>query len=318
MKTVVQLLYTVVFSLGVAGVFLTLYRFLKDRSDGIRFFLLSFMVFTLHTATILVSYYFGVLEAAAGAQMVVSRVNRYLLAISVCFVSSSIFLCFRCRFRIRLTRFKRALYGVLIFLVPQFLFSSSRIGVVSGGRTGADFFQVVALMVALCTAAMLAVRSAKAEMKSRAAVLRFLLGGTGALLLGQLTDLYLKFSGSYSALSFTVFGYAALSSCTIAAVFHHARRVTFPAAKAFIRVLAICGISRREQEIVDLIIKGYSNRRIAETLFISVSTEDSYREHLSQGRYKQQDGTFRHAQERTGRGGPGEIRAPLKIIPKYY
>ncbi|MBN2322884.1 MAG: response regulator transcription factor [Spirochaetes bacterium] len=275
MKTVIQLLYTMAFSLGVAGVFLTLYSFLKKRSNGTRFFLLSLGFFTLHTAAILVSYYFDAADDAAGAGMIVPRVNRYLFAVSICLISCAIFLWVRCRFRVRQTRFKRALYGVAIFLVPQLLFSSSRFDVASGGRAGLDFFWLVAITVAVCTAARLAVRPVKGEKKRRSAVSRFLLIGTCALIAGQLADMYLTLSGFFSGLFFSVFGYAGLGAATIVAVFHHSRRDS-SFSGAFIRNLAIGGISRREREIIDLIVNAYPNRRIAETLFISVSTVKSH------------------------------------------
>ena len=268
MKTVVQLLYTGIFSLGVAGGFLTLYRYLKDRSDGTRFYLFAFIVFTLHTATILVSFYFSVADTPAGTQSVISHVNGYLCAISVCFISCTVFLRFRRSIIIRFSRLKRVLYGVLIFLVPQFVFSSSRIGGGSGGGAGADIFWFITLMVAVSTAAILAVRLLKPQMRGRTNVAGVLLAGTAVLIAGQLADLYVKLFGSYSTLSFTVLGYAALSACTIAVVFNHALRAS--------SLSVIGGISRRELEIMDLIIKGYSNRRIAETLFISVSTVKSH------------------------------------------
>ena len=276
MGKVVQLCYTGAFALGVAGVFLTLYRYMKDRSDGTNYSLSAFAVFTLHAAAILVSYYFSGSGSSAPTPRAVSRVNMVFLAVSVCFVSCMIFFRFRRRFRMRLTRFKRAAYGVLIFLVPQLLFSSSRIGGGNGGGTGAALFGFVALMVAVCTAVMLAVRSTRTESKGKISVLMFFLAGTGVLIAGQLADMYMKLQGFYSTMSYTIIGYAVLAVFTIAAAFHHQFRTSAAAEKALSRVSSTAGISRREREIIDLIVKGYSNRLIAETLFISVSTVKSH------------------------------------------
>jgi DNA-binding NarL/FixJ family response regulator len=40
-------------------------------------------------------------------------------------------------------------------------------------------------------------------------------------------------------------------------------------------------LSRREHEVFDLILRGYANRRIARTLFISVKTVETHRSHIN-------------------------------------
>jgi DNA-binding CsgD family transcriptional regulator len=123
---------------------------------------------------------------------------------------------------------------------------------------------------------MLAIRSGNSEIKIKAAVKRFLFVGTLAFIAGQLADLYLKSSEYYSVPSFSVYGYAALSVCTIASILYHLLRTSTLEGKALHRFFETHGISRREKEIVDLLIRGFSNRRIADMLFISVSTVKSH------------------------------------------
>lgn len=209
-------------------------------------------------------------------QIIINNVNGYLLAISVCFISCMLFLHFRYRFRIRLTRFKRALCGVLIFLVPQLLFSSTLIGGRTIDRTDSQLFGFITLTVSAFTAILLAIRSIKSMISTKVIVTRFLLSGIAVFIAGQLADLYLKASDFYLNLSFSVCGYAAMSVCTIAANFHHLHRTSVLEGKALLRLFEIHGISKREQEIVDLLIRGFSNRRVAEMLFISVSTVKSH------------------------------------------
>jgi len=40
-------------------------------------------------------------------------------------------------------------------------------------------------------------------------------------------------------------------------------------------------LSRREREVFDLILRGYTNQRIARTLFISVKTVETHRSHIN-------------------------------------
>ncbi|UCB47025.1 MAG: response regulator transcription factor [Spirochaetota bacterium] len=276
MKTVIQLSYTCIFSLGVSCIFLILYGYLRNRSEGTRSFLFALTVFTLYTASILVSFYLNSTDNTAATQRVIYQTNRYLPLISVCFISCTLFLRFRHRFRIRLTRLKRTLCGVLIFLVPQLLFSSPLIGGITIVRPNRQLFVFITLTVAAFTAILLAIRSGKSETRIQATVTRFLLIGTVVFISGLLADLYLKKSDLYSTLSFSMCGYAALSVCTIAATLHHVIRTSNLEGKALLRFFEIHGVSMREQEIVDLLVRGFSNHRIAEMLFISVSTVKSH------------------------------------------
>lgn len=92
---------------------------------------------------------------------------------------------------------------------------------------------------------------------------------------GFILDYYLLQSGYYSL--FIPIFYLCLSVIFLLYFFkkHNADLITvqtFNDSKEYIDYLAQIGISKREKEIVDLILKGYSNRKIANQLFISLST----------------------------------------------
>jgi DNA-binding NarL/FixJ family response regulator len=82
------------------------------------------------------------------------------------------------------------------------------------------------------------------------------------------------FSGPINNISLTIAGYFLF--CVSAIVFffrHYAKSIPIAAITnpAFI-YLDARGITKRELEIIRLIIKGFSNRQIGDKLFISVST----------------------------------------------
>ena len=82
---------------------------------------------------------------------------------------------------------------------------------------------------------------------------------------------------------FAGLGFALLASCTVTSIVNVIRTMRLSRAQAgpvpekvIAPVSRNFGFSRREEEVCTLLMKGYRNRRIAEELFISVSTVKSH------------------------------------------
>jgi DNA-binding CsgD family transcriptional regulator len=76
---------------------------------------------------------------------------------------------------------------------------------------------------------------------------------------------------------FLVPGFMLLAACSLATTVDVIRRLRRPgSATSFSGFSSTHGFSRREQEVCSLLMKGYSNMRIGEELFISLPTVKSH------------------------------------------
>jgi DNA-binding CsgD family transcriptional regulator len=274
-RDIILLCYIVSFSLGLASLLFTAVGYIRYRSETLRYFFFSLIIVALYMGMVSVAFYQRTVRIAYDA-VFLSLLPGYFLVISVCMILYSLFISAQHYFHIRLPRIKKALYSVLIFLIPQVVFSSSQLPRSVTQKPYMNILAFLTIAVVVSITAAFAVQLRRSRTKARGAVLRLLVAGTIAFIIASLFDLFLKMNERGTMLPYSAFGYAVLSLLNIAAAFYLNAKTASLSRQYMFDLFKSAAISNREIEIISLILQGYSNQKIADRLYISLSTVKSH------------------------------------------
>ena len=173
-------------------------------------------------------------------------------------------------------RIGKTVLTVSLFLIPQFVFSASTF-TLRIERIGESLFSA---SLAIFSAVSLLYISAGRfrDVKKRPSLVFGLLVSAGLLsfIIGILIDRWGENGKFLTGFSLSVGAYSFLGIVTILLVFYAGSRLTAESKKSLLVYLGSHGISRREKDIVELIVAGHSNKEIADRLYISLSTVKSH------------------------------------------
>jgi DNA-binding CsgD family transcriptional regulator len=280
-------------SLGFSSLFVLIQLYLQSGIDLLKYLVLLLLLFTLHQVSESFLYY-EIRLPRSSTGMILLNLRRSILIIWFVLCSWALFLLVDGRFKFTVPRVKRILFSFLAILTPHLVFSAT----VARGNAGFWFLGdgEPLLPALICTSALAGVfmlirvagrtrGGAMQEKIGRGAaklLLRGMLAALGTFLLCSTMGLVSALSDRTipwlpEGLTLTMPGYLVLSttSLIISLYVSYKGRLQNSVGDhgAF---LNRAGISPRELEVVDLVLRGRSNRRIADELFISLSTVKSH------------------------------------------
>lgn len=285
MEHVLFLYYVIAFCIGFSSLLITILLYLRYRIDVLKYYILLLLLITLDVTAIIASFYqHRVLYISADSWL--KTLHNYFFLIALGLVIYSLFLILQRYLGKNLSRLKKAVIGILIFTTPQLVFSSSvvregieRIDPIDPGFSVLSIITFIWVLLVF----ILLIRRLKKDSISKDLALKAVSFGLASLLLFMSIDFFTVMFQSatvlkQTAISFTITGYFILSGVNLALIIaHYGCRYSAPLNTApALYLLEGSGISRREREIIALIVKGYSNLEIAEALFISLSTVKSH------------------------------------------
>jgi DNA-binding CsgD family transcriptional regulator len=275
MAGVLFLFYLFSFTVGFASTAMVLLSYIRYKSEPIRCFLFFTVIFMLHVVGIIVMFYLRVITGGYPGDWI-SRIYSYFIVVSFCVVCYSLFLFGQKYFRPHLTRLKKGLFSVLIFIVPQLVFSSSGVAERFEVDPKMSLLPFIVFSVGLFLLGAISgnVRDTGIGVKRRAALLIFV--GLCTFMFFTLLDIIVLSGGATPNFSFTVSGYFIVSVLTLVAAFWVNSKQAEGWDKLPDAMLDRHSVSAREREIMSLILQGYSNQKIADSLYISLSTVKSH------------------------------------------
>jgi DNA-binding CsgD family transcriptional regulator len=173
-------------------------------------------------------------------------------------------------------RIRKAALTVSLFLIPQLVFSSSPL-TLRIERIGESLFSAsLAIFSAVFLLYIIASRFRDEKKRPNAVFGLLVSAGLVSLIIGILIDRWGEHGRILSGFSLSVGAYSFLGIVTILAVFYAGYKLTAESKKSLLGYLGSHGISKREKDIVELIVSGHSNNEIADKLYISLSTVKSH------------------------------------------
>jgi DNA-binding CsgD family transcriptional regulator len=226
---------------------------------------------------------FYAFEIMGNASRIIGVIDTYSILLCAGATLYVIFIGIQRVFRKHLSRVKKIVFSFCIFLTPHLVFSSSFL---KGRWDHCPRFPPAHAILGVCTAGaiMLTIFFLNKGMGRKRLGKKDILVNTGTaglvfMLACVCVDRVLPEIGSASCalLTFsspTVAGFFFLNSWFLFLIIYRygVRRYGLLGAEDRCEFLSRYGISEREQEIILLICRGYSNRQIGESLFISLST----------------------------------------------
>lgn len=257
---------------------------LRARIPFLKYYLLLHLVLILNTVSIIVSFYRS--SIIVGSMHPLFRIPyQFFIMFVVGLVILSLFFYIHRVFKLNLAGVKKFVFGFLAFLTPQFLFSSTlfREFFMTVEQHGMEInpLSILAFLSVLFTSLFIAGSIRKTVNREKNRVLKGILVFLCFLLLFMLFDYFLfckasTFFQSDFTISFTVIGYFIFCGAHLLIIYFTNITEGLIWFTPAIYLFDQYGISKREIEVIRLLLKGHSNREIGEKLFISLSTVKSH------------------------------------------
>ncbi|HUT64544.1 MAG TPA: LuxR C-terminal-related transcriptional regulator [Spirochaetota bacterium] len=255
--------------IGFTGLLFSALWWVISKKDFFKYYTVVLGIVTLHILVTALSGWGGVKIAVLemGLSVIVLSTFAYVFFLFVqTFVTLNNGICRR----------RKVVLTVSLFLIPQLVFSSSPL-TLRIERIGESLFSA-SLAIFSAVLLLYIIASRFRDVKKRPNLVFGLLVSAGlvSLIIGILIDRWGEYGRFLSGFSLSVGAYSFLGIVTILTIFYAGSKLTEESKKSLLRYLGSHGISKREKDIVELIVSGRSNNEIADKLYISLSTVKSH------------------------------------------
>ena len=267
--TTLSFILVVLSCIGFTGLLFSALWWVISKKDFFKYYTVVLGIVTLHILVMALSGWGGTKIAVLerGLSVIVLSTFAYVLFL---FVQNFVTL------KTGIGRSRKAVLAVSLFLIPQLVFSSSP-HTLRIERIGESLFSAsLAIFSAVFLLYIIASRFRDVKKRPNLVFRLLLSAGLVSLIIGILIDRWGEHGRNLSGFSLSVGAYSFLGIVTILLVFYAGSKLTEESKKSLFGYLGSHGISKREKDIVELIVSGHSNNAIADKLYISLSTVKSH------------------------------------------